>query len=117
MIVIDKNSQVQIIERHQSLKEHNVVTNSVTEIYVHEEAFVDYYKLQNDLTTASLIDNTFIQQEKNSHASVHTFSLGGKLIRNNLRFLHKGKHILSTLKGLTILQGKQHVDHLSLIHI
>ena len=116
LIVIDKNSQVQIIERHQSLKEHAIVTNSVTEIYVHEEAFVDYYKLQNDLTTASLIDNTFIQQEKNSHASVHTFSLGGKLIRNNLRFLHKGKHILSTLKGLTILQGKQHVDHSTMVH-
>ena len=116
LIVIDKNSQLQIIERHQSLKEHAVVTNSVTEIYVHEEAFVDYYKLQNDLTTASLIDNTFIQQEKNSHASVHTFSLGGKLIRNNLRYLHKGKHILSTLKGLTILQGKQHVDHSTMVH-
>ena len=116
LIVIDKNSQVQIIERHQSLKEHAVVTNSVTEIYVHEEAFVDYYKLQNDLSTASLIDNTFIQQEKNSHASVHTFSLGGKLIRNNLRYLHKGKHILSTLKGLTILQGKQHVDHSTMVH-
>ena len=116
LIVIDKNSQVQIIERHQSLKEHAVVTNSVTEIYVHEEAFVDYYKLQKDLTTASLIDNTFIQQEKNSHASVHTFSLGGKLIRNNLRYLHKGKNILSTLKGLTILQGKQHVDHSTMVH-
>ena len=116
LIVIDKNSQVQIIQRHQSLKQHSVVTNSVTEIYVHEEAFVDYYKLQNDLTTASLIDNTYIQQEKNSHASVHTFSLGGKLIRNNLRYFHKGEHILSTLKGVTILEGKQHVDHSTMVH-
>ena len=116
LIVIDKNSQVQIIERHQSLKQHSVVTNSVTEIYVHEAAFVDYYKLQNDLTTASLIDNTYIQQEKNSHASVHTFSLGGKLIRNNLRYFHKGEHILSTLKGVTILEGKQHVDHSTMVH-
>jgi Fe-S cluster assembly protein SufD len=116
LIVIDKNSQVQIIERHQSLKQHSVVTNCVTEIYVHEEAFVDYYKLQNDLTTASLIDNTYIQQEKNSHASVHTFSLGGKLIRNNLRYFHKGEHILSTLKGVTILEGKQHVDHSTMVH-
>jgi Fe-S cluster assembly protein SufD len=116
LIVIDKNSQVQIIERHQSLKQHSVVTNSVTEIYVHEEAFVDYYKLQNDLTSASLIDNTYIQQEKNSHASMHTFSLGGKLIRNNLRYFHKGEHILSTLKGVTILEGKQHVDHSTMVH-
>lgn len=116
LIVVDENSQVQIIERHQSLKEHPVVTNSVTEIYVHKEAYVDYYKLQNDLTTASLIDNTYIVQEKNSHASVHTFSLGGKLIRNNLRYFHKGERILSTLKGVTILEGKQHVDHSTLVH-
>ena len=103
LIVVDKNAQVQIIERHQSLKAHAVVTNSVTEIFVHQDAFLDYYKLQNDLESASLIDNTYITQEKNSHASVHTFSLGGKLIRNNLNFYHKGEHILSTLKGVTIL--------------
>jgi len=116
LIVVDKNSQVQIIERHQSLNEHPVVTNSVTELYVHEEAFADYYKLQNDLPSSSLIDNTYITQEQNSHASVHTFTLGGKLIRNNLRFFHKGEHILSTLKGVTILEGKQHVDHSTLVH-
>lgn len=116
LIVVDKNSQVQIIERHQSLNEHPVLTNSVTELYVHEEAFADYYKLQNDLPSASLIDNTYITQEQNSHASVHTFTLGGKLIRNNLRFFHKGEHILSTLKGVTILEGKQHVDHSTLVH-
>ena len=91
LIILDSNSQVQIIERHQSLKTHPVVTNSVTEIYLHNDAFLDYYKLQNDLTSASLIDNTFIQQEKNSHSSVHTFSLGGKLIRNNLKFFHREK--------------------------
>ena len=86
LIVVDQNAQVQIIERHQSLKEHPVVTNCVTEIYVHQDAFMDYYKLQNDLESASLIDNTYIIQEKNSHASVHTFSLGGKLTRNNLNY-------------------------------
>tara|TARA_Y100000992_G_scaffold263991_1_gene200547 strand:+ start:468 stop:1784 length:1317 start_codon:yes stop_codon:yes gene_type:complete len=116
LIVVDKNSQVQIIERHQSLKKHSLVTNSVSEIYVHEEAFLDYYKLQNDLPSASLIDNTYIKQEKNSHASVHTFALGGKLIRNNLRYFHRGEHILSTLKGVTILEGNQHVDHSTLVH-
>lgn len=116
LIVVDQNAQVQIIERHQSLKEHPVVTNSVTEIYAHQDAFVDYYKIQNDLPTSSLIDNTYIVQERNSHVSVHTFSLGGKLIRNNLNYYHHGEHIMSTLKGVTILEGKQHVDHSTLVH-
>lgn len=116
LIVVDQNAQVQIIERHQSLKSHPVVTNSVTEIYVHQDALVDYYKLQNDLSSASLIDNTYIVQEKNSHASVHTFSLGGKLIRNNLNYYQRGEHVMSTLKGVTILKDSQHVDHSTLVH-
>jgi Fe-S cluster assembly protein SufD len=116
LIVVDQNAQVQIIERHQSLKSHPVVTNCVTEIYVHQDAFVDYYKLQNDRPSASLIDNTYIVQEKNSHASVHTFSLGGKLIRNNLNYYQRGEHVMSTLKGVTILKNSQHVDHSTLVH-
>jgi Fe-S cluster assembly protein SufD len=115
LIVVDQNAQVQIIERHQSLKEHDVVTNSVTEIYAHQDALLDYYKIQNDLTSASLIDNTYISQDKNSNVKVHTFSLGGKLIRNNLNFYHKGEHCDSTLKGITILEDKQHVDHFTLV--
>ncbi|MDA0774589.1 MAG: Fe-S cluster assembly protein SufD [Bacteroidetes bacterium] len=116
LIVVDQNAQVQIIERHQSLKPHELVTNCVTEIYANQEAYVDYYKLQNDLDTASLIDNTYIAQEKQSNVSVHTFSFGGKLIRNNLNFYHRGEHLNSTLKGVTILEAQQHVDHYTLVH-
>ena len=115
LIVVDQNAQVQILERHQSLKEHDVVSNSVTEIYSHQDALVDYYKIQNDLSTASLIDNTYISQEKNSNVRVHTFSLGGKLIRNNLNFYLRGKYCNSTLKGVTLLEDHQHVDHFTLV--
>ena len=115
LIIVDQNAQVQILERHQSLKEHNVVSNSVTEIYTHQDALVDYYKIQNDLSTASLIDNTYISQDKNSNVRVHTFSLGGKLIRNNLNFYLKGQYCNSTLKGVTLLEDHQHVDHYTLV--
>jgi Fe-S cluster assembly protein SufD len=115
LIVVDQNAQVQILERHQSLKEHDVVSNSVTEIYTHQDALVDYYKIQNDLSTASLIDNTYISQEKKSNVRVHTFSLGGKLIRNNLNFYLRGKFCNSTLKGVTLLEDHQHVDHYTLV--
>jgi len=48
--------------------------------------------------------------------SVHTFSFGGKLTRNNLNFYQDGQGINSTLKGVTILNNKQHVDHHTLVH-
>ena len=115
LIVIGENSHVQIIERHQSLSENAVLTNSVTEIFAEKRAVVDYYKIQNDGPAASLIDNTFISQEQASNSSVHTFSFGGNITRNNLNFYQKGEHCDSILKGITILEEKQHVDHNTLV--
>ncbi len=116
LIVVDENSHLQIIERHQSLTDNPVLTNSVTEIFANKRAIVDYYKVQNDNENASLIDSTFIKQRQESHVSAHTFTFGGNLTRNNLNFYQHGERIDSTLKGITIIGDKQHVDHNTLVH-
>ena len=116
LIVVGENSHVQIIERHQSLTDNPVLTNSVTEIFASKRAIVDYYKVQNDKQSATLIDNTFVKQRQESFCSVQTFSFGGKLTRNNLEFHQNGQRSNSTLKGITIIGDKQHVDHSTLVH-
>ena len=116
LIVVGNNSHVQIIERHQSLTENPILTNSVTEIFTDVHATVDYYKIQNDHNNASLIDNTYIEQQKESTCSIHTFSFGGNITRNNLNFFQKGERVNSILKGVTIIEEKQHVDHHTLVH-
>ena len=116
LIVVEENAHVQIIERHQSLTSNPVLTNAVTEIYADKRAFVDYYKIQNDDNKASLVDNSYIEQKSNSVVSVHTFSFGGNITRNNLNFYQRGEYIDSILKGITIIEGKQHVDHHTLVH-
>lgn len=116
LIVAEENAELQIIERHQSLTDNDILTNAVTEIFAAKSANIDYYKVQNDNKSASLIDNTYISQDHRSNVSVHTFSFGGKLIRNNLNFYQNGERIDSILKGVTILGEKQHVDHHTLVH-
>ncbi|GAK95806.1 iron-sulfur cluster assembly protein SufD [Nonlabens tegetincola] len=116
LVVVGENSQVQIIERHQSLSSNSVLTNVVTEIYADQRAMVDYYKIQNDNIEASLIDHTSVEQHSNSEVRLHTFSFGGSITRNNLYFYQKGEHCNSLLNGVTILEGKQHVDHSTLVH-
>ena len=115
LVIVGENSHVQIIERHQSLNENPVLTNSVTEIFAQKRAIVDYYKIQNDNHEANLIDNTYVSQQHESHVSVNTFSFGGNLTRNNLNFYHFGERIVSILNGITIIGDKQHVDHYTLV--
>lgn len=116
LVVVEENAEVQIIERHQSLTSNPVLTNAVTEIFADTRANIDYYKVQNDVDAATLIDNTYVDQKSNSVVKVHTFSFGGKLTRNNLNFYQNGEYIDSTMKGVTILSGKQHIDHHTLVH-
>jgi len=115
LVVVGENSHVQIIERHQSLNENPVLTNSVTEIFAQKRAIVDYYKIQNDNLEANLIDNTYVSQKQETNVSVNTFSFGGNLTRNNLNFYHYGERIVSNLNGITIIGDKQHVDHYTLV--
>ncbi len=128
LIILEEGSKAQIIESHYSLKDKNTVssksnndhidplTNTLTEIFVEKNANLDYYKIQNDLNTTSIIDNTYIDQKKDSVASCHTFSFGGNIVRNNLNFYQNGKNINSILKGITILGANQHIDHHTLVH-
>ena len=115
LVVVGKNAQVQIVERHQSLSDHPVLTNAVTEVSADEHAVVDYYKIQNDLSTASLIDTTAVKQQKGSTCNFGTFSFGGKLTRNNLNFYLKDERCESHLNGISIIGERQLVDHHTLV--
>ncbi len=115
LIIVDENSQVQIIERHQSLANISTFTNSVTEIFANKRAMVDYYKIQNDVDSALLLDQTYINQKDDSIVTINTYSFGGKLTRNNLEFHQNGEHIDSNLNGISILNNKQLVDNHTLV--
>ena len=62
------------------------------------------------------MDNTYARQEKDSLATVNTFSFGGKLVRNNLDFIHNGENINSFMNGITIINNDQLVDHHTAVH-
>ena len=111
LVIVDENSQVKIVERHQSLSNTRVATNTVTEIFANTRAQVDYYKIQNDNKKATIIDSTFIQQKDNSVVAINTYSFGGKLTRNNLTFYQDGAYCNSILNGITMIDAKQHVDN------
>ena len=116
LVVVDENSQVEIIEKYHSLNDNSVLVNTVTEIYADKKSNLKHYKIQNDNNTSSLIDNTFVSQEHSSSYSLHTFSFGGELIRNNLNIFQNDERIESSINGITIIDDNQHVDHNTLIH-
>lgn len=111
LFIVEDRAEVEILERHQSLSDDYVFTNIVTESYVGKEAFLKHYKIQNDLSTSSIVDNTFVKQESKSDALVDTFSFSGEITRNNLQFEFVGEHAEAHMDAITLLKGASHVDH------
>ena len=111
LIVVEENAQVQITERHQNFDDGFVFTNAVTEIVADTNAIVDFYKIQNNTLNSSLIDNTWVKQEKTSNCTIDTFSFGGNFTRNNLSFCLTGEHAESNMNGITLIGKDQLVDH------
>ena len=116
LLIAEEGSKIEIIESHHNFDANFVFTNSVTEIFAGKNAKADWHKLQNDNDTSYLIDNTFAKQERDSLATVNTFSFGGKLVRNNLDFIHNGENINSFMNGITIIGKEQLVDHHTAVH-
>jgi Fe-S cluster assembly protein SufD len=103
LLIVEEGAKVEVIESHHNFDGTYVLTNSVTEIFTYPNAKADWHKLQNDNNTSYLIDSTFARQEKDSLTTVNTFTFGGKLIRNNLDFIHNGSNINSFMNGITII--------------
>lgn len=116
LLIVEDSAKVEVVESHHNFDETFVFTNSVTEIFAGKNAKADWHKLQNDSETSYLVDHTFAKQERDSLATVNTFSFGGKLVRNNLDFIHNGENINSFMNGITIIGGEQLVDHHTAVH-
>ena len=115
LFVIEDQSQIQISERIHTLSELDFFHNIVTEIFVGKNTNFSLYKIQDDKHSSCLIDSTYIEQEKDSNAFVHTFSFGSKTVRNELSFDQKGENINSTLKGVTLIGEGQEVGNHTLV--
>ena len=116
LLIAEAGSKVEVIESHHNFDETFVFTNSVTEIFTYQNAKADWHKLQNDSNTSYMMDHTFAKQERDSLTTVNTFTFGGKLIRNNLDFIHNGENINSFMNGITIIGDEQFVDHHTAVH-
>lgn len=115
LIVAEEYSNAKIVECYRSLGDNLSFTNAYTEIVLKENAHVDFYKIQNESESAVQVNTTQVNHEQKSTFSSTCLTLGGSLVRNNLNILLNAEHVESTLYGLYLTNGSQHVDNHTLV--
>lgn len=111
LFVVEKNAEVKIAEAFQTLGDSYSLTNAVTEIYVGEDARVQYYKVQNDSEQSYHVGTTHVQVKDRGNFYAATVSLNGSFIRNNLNIALDGEYCEVFMYGLYFPDGKQHIDN------
>lgn len=117
LMIIERGAQAQIIESYTSADSNQQFSNHVSEILVEANANLKYFKLQNQNNKAYHIDNSIISQHRDSVVKSYTFTLEGKIIRNNLSYVLEEENCEAHMFGLYVTHSDAHVDnHTSVDH-
>ncbi len=84
--------------------------NSVTEIVVGSGARVKHGHVFDRGEDSSLVNSTYVYQDKDSYFSTNHVTLTGSLVRHNLNFLPDAEGCETHLLGLVAARGHMHVD-------
>lgn len=111
LVILGKNSTLSLAHCDDSIRHKNSFINTVSEIYVDENAGIDYYKLQNKDDKSTMVTTTVFEQQANSRVNAHTITLNGGIIRNNTRVSLNGRGADANIYGLYLMDRKQHIDN------
>jgi Fe-S cluster assembly protein SufD len=110
-------SQATVVEVHAGPAEAATLTNAATEIVVEANAALTYHTVQSTSPAGFHVHHVAVEQKRDSSFHSHNLSLGGRLVRNDLRVALSERGASCTLDGLYLSADTSHVDnHTSIEH-
>ena len=111
LYLIESDCEIHVQQEVVNFGKTDSVFNIVSEIICKEDANLNMYMIQNDLTNSSIINTVFCAQQKNSKTNFNIFSVNGKLIRNNILVNLMNENCSSNVFGTSLLESQQHLDN------
>ena len=110
LIVAGDGSQARVVETYAGT-DTVYFANAVTEVFVGENAILDHYKVQQESLAAFHIASMHVHAARSATFLSHSFSLGGRLVRNDVLATLDGEGAEVTLNGLYLADGDRLVDN------
>jgi Fe-S cluster assembly protein SufD len=111
LIIAEKDSQLTVLENYAGLSNRPSLTNAVTELVLGENATVEHCKFQDESLAAFHMAAVDARLARNANLISHSFALGARLSRNNIRTLLNGEGVECVLNGLYLTRDDQLADH------
>ena len=111
LVVAGPGTQLTLSESYVSLTQEPGFTNAVTEIVLEENSQVRHCRLLLENQQAFHVGTSRVYQAQNSSYTSTSFAKGAALGRSDLHCLLDGPGAFSTLSGLYLTTGTQHMDN------
>lgn len=115
LIILEKNSKLTLIHCDDTYNHQKSLSNTVSEFYIGENAYLDHYKMQNANNDSTLINSSYFHLEHNAKITSNGLSLNGGILKNDNYVKMHGESCETNIYGLYLMDRKQHIDNL--VHV
>jgi Fe-S cluster assembly protein SufD len=111
LVIVGDGADLDLIESHLFLSPGDSLTNLVNQIVVGKGAKLRHDRLQIGRADGSFIGRTNYDISADARLTQTLATLGGALVRNEIRAVIQGSRIEATLNGIYFARDRQHVDN------
>ena len=110
LVIMEPGSEARLLVCDHSMNDVKSLTTQVVEIFAEEDAYFDYYDLEETTLSTSRFTSLYVGQQASSNVLINGITLNNGLSRNNYRIFLQGEAAETTLCGMAVQDKNQHVD-------
>jgi Fe-S cluster assembly protein SufD len=116
LVMAGARSALRLFERYEAQGPGTRFTNALTTVVLGEGARVRHTRLAREGAPAHHVGLTLVRQARDSHYAAVTVTTGSTLGRQEVQAHLDGPGATCDLSGLSVLGGREHADHHTVIH-
>ena len=112
LCVVEDGAECTLVEHFTSLTDSaKGFTSSLTELSAGKNSKVTHYQIGEEAHDHIRFSRVSSHHERDAQVRTHSFSFGGKLVRNEVHPTLNGENAFTGMYGLSVLKESQHVDN------
>jgi len=115
LIILAKNSEVNVITVSKSLSDGISFCNSQNEIFLEANSTLNFNIFQEENIETRSLNNTRLKQSENTQSTVNIASLSGAILRNDIKIYLSGENARTEINGIYLPTNEQQFDNYILI--
>jgi Fe-S cluster assembly protein SufD len=117
LVIIGKNSSLSLVHCDDSIHEESSFINNILEVNIAENGQLHYVKMENKDARTLLVNNTFVNQQRDSRFISNILTFNSGYVRNGIQVNLNAPGADAKLYGLYLVDKKQYVDNqVSILH-